>query len=128
MYLVTDTAKWGRVDKKDVEKLHFKYRKRGAVFIPVEKSIEYMNSFVDAFKEFKPSIVHHSDFIKDFNFIRSFDQIMFKNSTFAWWAAVLSKATKVGVFRPWKPNKGERNKNLGQATFPGWFGWGDNDY
>ena len=49
---------------------------------------------------------------------------MFKNSTFSWWAAVLSEASCVGVFGPWKPNKGNRNKNLGKMDIPGWFSWG----
>ena len=60
-----------------------------------------------------------------FNFIRSFDKILFKNSTFSWWASVLSDASRVGVFGPWKPDKGKKNKNLGQADFPGWFSWGN---
>ena len=128
LYIVGDMEKWDYVTEKDIRKIQDdtvkKYKKNFTGFIPVKKSLNYMNALVDNFKEFKPKLRHSENFIDDFNFIRSFDQIMFKNSTFAWWAAVLSNASKVGAFGPWKPGKGKRNKNLGQANFPGWFSWG----
>ena len=84
-----------------------------------------MNGLVESLKEFKPILHHSPNLVDDFNFIRSFDQIMFKDSTFAWWASVLSQASKIGVFGPWKPGKGKKkNRNLGKADFPGWFPWG----
>ena len=83
-----------------------------------------MNNLVYTFSEFNPIIIHNNNMMTDFKFIMSFDKIIFKNSTFSWWAAVLSDASRVGVFGPWKPNKKERNKNLGRADFPGWFSWG----
>lgn len=125
LYIVTDSEKWGHVNKRDIEKLHRRYARDGEKFIPIQKSINYINGFVDCFEEFEPIPVHHDKYVKDFNFIRSFEQVLFKNSTFSWWAALLSGAAKVGVFGPWKPNKGKRNKNLGRADFPGWFSWGD---
>lgn len=125
LYIVTDAKRWGHVKEDHIRKLHKRYAKRGTAFVSVKKSIAYMNGLVDAFEEFKPTIVHNDSMIKDFNFIRSFNNIMFKNSTFSWWAAVLSDASKVGVFGPWKPDKGKRNKNLGQVDFPGWFSWGN---
>ena len=124
LYIVTDSDRWDYVDKDYIKKLHKKYTRNLTAFIPVKKSIKYMNNLVDAFKDFNPIIVHNN-MIEDFNFIRSFDNIMFKNSTFAWWASVLSDASKVGSFGPWKPNKKERNKNLGRADFPGWFSWAE---
>lgn len=39
--------------------------------------------------------------LEDFNFIRSFDRIVCSNSTFCWWAAFLSNATKIWTFKPW---------------------------
>ncbi len=130
LYIVGDMDKWEYVTKKDVLKIQEetskRYKRNPTKFIPVKKSIKYMNNIIDCFKEFNPILHHSNSFIKDFNFIRSFDQIMFKNSTFAWWAAVLSNASKVGVFGPWKPNKGKgKGKNLGKADFPGWFSWGN---
>ena len=126
--IVSDSNKWGYFNEKDIEGIRSKtakmYVTNSTDIIPVKKSIQYMNDLVDGLKEFDP-VLHHSDkFIDDFDFIRSFDKIMFKNSTFAWWAAALGSPSKVGVFQPWKPNKGKRNKNLGRADFPGWFGWG----
>lgn len=129
LYIVTDADKWGYVNKKDIRKIQgeikIKYRKNLTKFISVTKSINFMNSLVDSLKEFNPILCHNEKFIDDFNFIRSFDQIMFKNSTFSWWASVLSNASKIGVFGPWKPGKGKgKIKNLGQTDFDGWFSWG----
>lgn len=125
LYIVTDSQRWESINVQYVKKLHKKYKKNLTSFIPIKKSMKYMNNLVSEFKKFKPIIIHHDKLIDDFNFIRSFDKIMFKNSTFSWWAAVLSESHKVGVYGPWKPNKKKRNKNLGKADFPGWFSWGD---
>ena len=121
--------RWGYVDKKNIEKIKkevaVKYKSNPTKFISTDISIEYMNGLIDSLKEFDPILKHSKKFIDDFNFIRSFDQIMFKNSTFAWWASVLSKASKVGVFGLWKPGKGrDKNRNLGKTDFSGWFPWG----
>jgi hypothetical protein len=124
LYIVTDSDRWGYVNERYIKKLHKKYSRNLTAFVSIKKSIAYMNRLVDVFKDLDPVIVHNDNMIEDFNFIRSFDKIMFKNSTFAWWAAVLSGASMVGVFGPWKPNKKNRNKNLGKANFPGWFSWG----
>lgn len=123
LYIVSDCQEWRYVDKNDIKILHQKFKTTRYSFIPIDDSIKYMNSFIDAFSDFNPIFVHSKNFIDDFNFIRSFDQVLFKNSTFAWWAAVLGGSKKVGVYGPWKPNKGKRNKNLGRADFPGWFSW-----
>ena len=129
LYIVTDADKWDYVNKKDIRKIQedikIKYRKNPTKFISIKKSMNFMNSLVDVLKEFNPILCHNKSFIDDFNFIRSFDQIMFKNSTFSWWASVLSDASKIGVFKPWKPGKGKgKIKNLGETNFDGWFSWG----
>jgi len=132
LYIVTDADKWDYVDKKDIikiqEDIKIKYRKNPTKFISVEKSMNFMNSLVDSLKEFNPILYHSKNFIDDFNFMRSFDQILFKNSTFSWWASVLSNASKVGVFGPWKPGKGKgKIKNLGRTNYDGWFSWGETE-
>jgi len=127
LYIATDSDRWDYVDEKYIKKLQKKYIGRAASFVSIKKSVKYMNNLVDTFKEFNPKIVHHTNMMDDFNFIRSFDKILFKNSTFSWWAAVLSDASKVGVFGPWKPDKGKRNKNLGRMSLPGWFSWGSTE-
>ena len=124
LHIVTDCEKWSHIGKKDVSLLRKKYPPKTNNYISAKKSIEYMNSLVDELAIYNPIIHHNKKFIDDFNFIRSFDKILINNSTFAWWAATLSKASKIGVYGPWKPNKGKiRNKNLGRTNYPGWFSW-----
>ncbi len=126
LYIVSDCTKWDYIDEGDVGRLRSKFKdvtKTG--FAPKSVTISYMNSLVDCFKPYQPEIRNSKKFIDDFNFIRSFDKILFKDSTFSWWAAVLSHASKVGVYGPWKPNKELRNKNLGHTAYPGWFSWGE---
>ena len=132
LYIVTDADKWDYVNKNDIikiqEDIKIKYRKNPTKFISVKKSRNFMNSLVDSLKEFDPILCHNENFIDDFNFMRSFDQILFKNSTFSWWASVLSNASKVGVFGPWKPGKGKgKIKNLGRTNYDGWFSWGETE-
>jgi len=132
LYIVTDMDIWKHVDEKYIKKLHnevkIKYKSNPTKFISLSKSIKYMNELVDNLKEFKPILHNSKKFIDDFNFIRSFDQIMFKNSTFAWWASFLSNASKVSPFKLWKPGKGKKkNRNLGKVDLLGWFGWGEMD-
>ncbi len=129
LYIVSDMVKWDYMKKKDIKDIREetirKYKSNPTGFIEISKSLDYMNGLVDSLKCFKPKLHHSTNFIDDFNFIRSFDNIMFKDSTFSWWASVLSESSKVGVFGPWKPNKGKKkNRNLGKASFPGWFSWG----
>lgn len=130
LHIVSDAKKWDYVTEDDIKELT-KEVLRGptarAPRVPIQDSVNYMNELVDVFKEFNP-IFHHTTLTDDFNFIRSFDKIVVYNSTFAWWAATLSRATQIGVFEPWKPRKaGGRNKNLGKTDFPGWFQWGSVD-
>jgi len=127
LYIVTDAKEWRHINTYDVKRLLKKRMKGVKKPFRVAKgrdSKRYMNELVDGLSGFDPIIVNHNKFIKDFDFIRSFDQILFHNSTFAWWAATLSDASKIGVYGPWKPAKGKRNKNLGKTDFAGWFSWG----
>lgn len=128
LYIVTDCKTWRYLEKQDVEDLQKQFAsvtKEGGFASP-DQTIGYMNSMIDGFSQYNPIIRNSPKFIDDFNFIRTFDQVLFKDSTFTWWATVLSKASKVGVYGPWKPNKGNiRNKNLGHTDYPGWFSWGE---
>jgi len=86
LYIVSDAEKWEYVDEKDIKKIRKKiskkYSRNPTELIPIKKSIKYMNNFVDGLREFNPILHHSNKFIDDFNFIRSFDKILFKNSTF----------------------------------------------
>lgn len=126
LYIVTDCRSWRHITSKDVRKARSKRLREGyrSQFAKTEDTKTYFNNLVDSLAPFNPIIINNKKFINDFNFIRTFDNILFHNSTFSWWAATLSEASHVGVYRPWKPAKKQRNKNLGRTNFPGWFGWG----
>jgi hypothetical protein len=138
LHIVTDAEKWDHHKEEDIRKIQkMVSRNPFRRFVEVDESIAYINELVDGFRSFDP-IIHapkptvargalRDEFMDHFNLIRSFDQVVVFNSTFSWWAAVLSGATHVGVWEPWKPHKGTKNKNLGHTDFPGWFGWGSVD-
>jgi hypothetical protein len=72
------------------------YRKLYVVVEPHCTNKKYL-SFL---KQFNPVIVSQSP-KEDFEFLMSFDRIVCSNSTFAWWAAFLSDASKVYLFKKW---------------------------
>ena len=135
VHIITDSKKWTPYDEQDILDLRKEVSQGPGAhseWVDVPRSLYYMNSLIEEFSKLNP-IVHcggetipnsgalASDFMKDFNFIRSFDKILIFNSTFSWWAALLSEASRVGTYGPWKANK---NKNLGQTQFDNWFSWG----
>jgi len=122
LHIVTDMPKWDRLTVEEFKKMKFHVSVQSDKSVTPEESVEYFNSFVDGFKKFNP-IVEKRDVHEDFNFIRSFRNIMFQHGTLSWWAAFLSDADKVGVYGPWRPWKGKSNKNLSQVGFEGWFKW-----
>jgi len=121
IYIVTDMPVWGKISLSEFKRI--KYHTK----IDVKKSINfkyahsYFNSLICGFEKLNP-IIRHSNISNDFQFIRKFDKILFQHSTFAWWAAILSDATRVGVYGPWRPNK-KNNKNLSEVQQKGWFKW-----
>ena len=140
IHIVTDAEKWNHYDESDIEKIRYHVKNgpnppSNSSWVSVERSMDYMNSLIDGFAKYEP-IVHcngakmikgsgglRGGFIDDFNLISSFNKIMLYNSTFSWWAALLSDASKIGVFGPWKPRK-HNCRNLGKTNYPGWFSWG----
>ena len=141
LHIVTDAKKWDFYSKQDIEEIQEEIRlgpnpPSNSPWVDTEYSINYVNRLIEGFSKYD-LVVHcndagtipgsgglRGDFIDDFNLLRKFDKIMFKDSTFSWWAALLSDAAHVSAYGPWKPNKGAGNKNLGLADFPGWFSWG----
>ena len=77
------------IKKEQFEKLY--------IVVETHKTNERYLSY---FKNFNPIIVSKSA-AEDFHFIRSFDRIVCSNSTFAWWAAFLSDATKIYTLKEW---------------------------
>ena len=142
LHIVTDAEKWDRYTKSDVQKIRDEIQvgpnpPSNSPWVDIDQSLEYMNHLIDGFQHLNP-IVHcngastvkgsgglRGDFMDDFNLIRSFDKVIIFNSTFFWWAATLSGASKVAIFNPWKIAKPpEDRRNLGKTNFNGWFSWG----
>lgn len=57
--------------------------------------------YLEAFDPFEPTVVSNDEYT-DFNFIRGFDTIISSNSTFSWWAAFCSDATRVFLPPIWE--------------------------
>jgi len=122
LYIVSDLPEWKNYSGEELLELDYHtHLTQGAEKIK-DKAADYTNELVNKFSEKYNIVFHHEGLLKDFEFIRSFDKIMFGYSTFAWWAAALSTASQIGVFEPWRPWK-DNNKNLGKTNYPGWFGW-----
>jgi len=127
LHISTDIDSWTHKSKKDIDGMKFHIGVAKGVRIDSQIAADYFNSLVDGFSDMEP-IIHNSgniDLLDDFNLIRGFKNILGGYSTLFWWAAVLSEAKKVGVYGPWRPAKGKRNKNLGQTDYEGWFSWGN---
>ncbi len=122
LYIVTDMPVWKKIDSKELSRINFHTSVPKEKSVPIEESVKYFNSFVEQFQQFEP-IIQRKSVDEDFNFIRTFDNILFEHGTLSWWAAFLSDAKKVGVYGPWRPWKGKSNKNLSSIPLPGWFKW-----
>lgn len=122
LHIVTDMPVWKYIDKGELEQMSFHVNVPPRQRVDLSRSVDYFNSLVHGFSKFNP-IVENRPIIGDFNFIRTFDNILFEHGTMGWWAAVLSNASKIGVYGPWRPWKGKSNKNLGQVGLEGWFQW-----
>ena len=122
LYIVTDMPKWDYIHGEQLEQMQFHYDVPQNQRVDITLSVDYFNSFVGGFSQFRP-IVKKRSLYEDFNFIRSFNNILFEHGTLGWWAAILSNAKKVGVYGPWRRWKGNRNKNLSNINLPTWFKW-----
>ena len=122
LFIVTDFPFWREISISDLEtlKTHTPVIKEKSV---MNKAQEYFNEVFCFFESFSPLVRADEPIAKDFNFIRSFSNILFMHGTLSWWAAFLSDASRVGVYGPWRPAKGSSNKNLSLIDLPGWFKW-----
>jgi len=122
LHVVTDMPKWDYISEDDVENMRFHVDVPIENRVPSAESSDYFNSFVKAFEKYEP-VFEKRDVCEDFQFIRSFDNILFQHGTLGWWAAMLSEASRVGVYGPWRPWKGASNKNLSATPLDNWFKW-----
>ena len=139
LHIITDLEKWDEYSTEDILKIQKDVSNGpnpGTAWISINESKMYVNTLINEFSKYDP-VVHCSnsstiygsgglrgDFMKAFNFIRKFDQVILFNSTFSWWAAVLSGASKVAVFSLWKPGREKNSPNLGSTNYKGWFNYG----
>jgi hypothetical protein len=122
IHIVTDMPKWDYITEQELEEMKFHHTATQDQSVPISESVDYFNSFITAFAIYNPKMENRT-IVDDFNFIRTFDNILFQHGTLAWWAAALSDASKVGVYAPWRPFKGDSNKNLSKIPLKGWFQW-----
>jgi hypothetical protein len=125
LYIVTDMQVWKKVTPEEIKKMKFHVDFPEKWHVEPSIAASYFNSLVEALNELDPIVRIGHSVKDDFNFMRSFDKILLRAGTLSWWAAALSHASKVGVFGPWSPISGEKNRNLGQTDFDGWFQWGN---
>ena len=123
IHIVTDMPEWKVFTETDLKSMKFHVSIPKDISVPVHESMAYINSIVNALSKFNP-IVKKRTIVDDFNFIRSFNNILFQHGTLGWWAAFLSDANKVGVYGQWRPWKGTSNKNLANVPLDEWFKWG----
>jgi len=122
LHIVTDMPKWDYVTAEELQGMKFHLNVPDDERVPIEESVKFFNEFVEGFKKYNP-IVERRTVGEDFDFIRSFKNILFEHGTLSWWAAFLSNADKVGVYGPWRPFKGAKNKNLSKIPLENWFKW-----
>jgi hypothetical protein len=66
-----------------------------------------------------------SEIITDFNFIRRFDKILFSNSTFGWWASLLSDASEIYFNSDWQLRHKNGRVQLGKTNYKNWRGYSE---
>ena len=121
LYITTDLPSWKEMTVDELRQIKFHRPVDPAESVPIAESVQYINSLIRGLDQFDP-IVNHGTVGQDFNFIRTFSNIMFEHGTLSWWAAVLSNAKMVGVYGPWRSWKNKK-KNLSQIPLDGWFRW-----
>lgn len=122
LHIVSSMPKWDYVTKEELLGMKFHVSVPSDQSVPIEESVDNFNSFVRGLEKYKPIFVRR-DVHEDFNFIRTFNNILFEHGTMSWWAAFLSDADKVGVYGPWRAWKGVSNKNLSNIPLKTWFKW-----
>jgi len=122
VHIVTDMPKWDYITEDDLASMRFHVETSPSIHVSPNKSVEYFNSIVEGLSVLEPSVERRS-ILEDFNFIRTFNNILFQHGTLGWWGAALSSAENVGVYGPWRPWKGASNTNLSDVGFEGWFKW-----
>mgnify|MGYP001358685809 CR=1 FL=1 len=122
LHIVTDMPKWEEITELDLAKMKFHKDVPKEQSVAPADSVRYFNSFVEGLSKYNPTVKKRT-VGEDFEFIRTFNNILFQHGTLGWWAAALSEAQHVGVYGPWRPWKAQSNKNLSEVGLEGWFKW-----
>jgi hypothetical protein len=122
LHIVTDMPGWKKYNPNELGNVNFHLKVPDHKSVSLNDACKYYNECFEMLESYNPVIVKR-DVLNDFNFIRSFDNILFQHGTMSWWAAFLSDASSVGVYGPWRPWKGKSNKNLSKINLSGWFQW-----
>ena len=121
LHIVTDMPVWKELNASELESMIFHRPVSDKDRVDINTSVEYWNTMYEFFSSYDPIVRAGNTVKKDFNYMRTFDNIMFAHGTLAWWAAFLSNASNVGVYGRWR---GGKDINLGWTDLPGWFQWG----
>jgi len=124
LHIVTDMPCFKKIDEEELSNMKFHVSVSKENMVSLSVAVDYWNSIFESLSQYNPIVRFGNSVKSDFEYIRSFDQILFQHGTLAWWGATLSHASKVGVYGPWRPIKIENNKNLGKTDYEGWFSWG----
>ena len=122
LYIVSDIPKWKETTINEMKKFKFHVDVDPIHSIDIASAVNYHNTLIKTLNKYDP-IIQKNDITSDFNFLLSFNMLLFQHSTMAWWAAVIGGTKQVGVYGPWRPFKGKGNKNLIQIPLKGWFKW-----
>ncbi len=121
LHIVTDMPVWQQLTAEDIRKMKFHRTVKPKDQIVPERAADYFNELYAGFMNYHPIVRAGNSVQDDFNYMRSFEKIMFQHGTLAWWAAALSGSQDVAVYGRWR---GGKNINLGWTDFPGWRQWG----
>jgi len=81
LYIVTDMPYWNYLTAKELENILFHVKVKKEMSVPIQYSVDYFNSIVDSLEKFNP-ILYKKNISDEFNFIRSFDKILFQHYLF----------------------------------------------
>jgi len=122
------------IDKKVIVKLiqileDLKKSLKGIDLQPNDNTVEELKSYYGANLVSDVNVTtigdrkkYKNNVLEDFNFMRKFDKVLFSNSTFPWWASVLSNPSEVWFNNEWQPNHYNGMIKLGETNYKNWNG------
>lgn len=122
LHIVSDLPEWRTYSETEIRALTFHQTVEASHSVSPSESVRYLNEFIEGLALFDP-IFRSTSPADDFEYLRSFENVLFEHGTLAWWAAAIGSASRVGVYGPWRPWRGEANRNLSQVPLDGWFTW-----